>query len=50
MVAQTDHNNMGSLSKQLERRKMADSTVHFSSDLASANFKNFPAEHAPGAP
>ena len=29
MLAQADHNNMGSLSKQRERNKTADSTVHF---------------------
>ena len=29
MLAQADHNNMGSLSKQHERNQMADSTVHF---------------------
>ena len=29
MLAQVDHNNMGSLSKQHERNKMADSTVNF---------------------
>ena len=49
MLAQADHNNMDSLSKQHERNKMADSMVHFQrSDNASANFKHFPAEHAPG--
>ena len=29
MLAQADHNNMGSLSKQHERNKMADSAVNF---------------------
>ena len=29
MLAQADHNNMGSLSEQNERNKMADSMVHF---------------------
>ena len=29
MLAQADHYNMGSLRKQHERNKMADSTVHF---------------------
>ena len=29
MLAQADHNNMGPLSKQHERNKMADLTVHF---------------------
>ena len=29
MLAEVDHNNMGSLSKQHERNKMADSTVNF---------------------
>ena len=29
MLAQADHNNMGSLSKQHERNKLANSTVNF---------------------
>ena len=29
MLAQADQNNMGSLSKQHEKTKMADSMVHF---------------------
>ena len=29
MLAQVDHNNVHSLSKQHERNKMADSTVNF---------------------
>ena len=40
MLAQADHNNMGSLRKQHERN----------SDLRNANFENFPGEHAPGPP
>ena len=49
MLAQDDHKNMGSLSKQHEKTKLADPTVHFS-DLRSANFKNSPGDHAPRPP
>ena len=49
MFAQADHNNMGSLSKQHERNKVADSTVNFQRS-EKCKFQKIPGEHSPGAP
>ena len=40
MLAQADHNNMGSLSKQHEKTKMVDSMVHFQR-FEKFNFQEF---------
>ena len=44
MVTQADHNIMGSLSKQHEKTRMADSTGHFQG-FEMFKFHNFPGEH-----
>ena len=43
MLAQAVHNDMGSLSKQHERNKMADSTVHFQRSEKCKFKKKYPA-------
>ena len=43
MITQADHNNMGSLSKQHEKTKMADSMVHFQG-FQKCKFQNPPLE------
>ena len=49
MLAQADHNNMGSLSKQHERNKMADAIVHFQRSDERKFQKNFGGA-SPGLP
>ena len=49
MLAQADHNNMGSLSKQHEGNKMTDSTVHFQRS-EKCKFKKISAVACPRTP
>ena len=50
MLAQVDHNNMGSLSKQHERNKMADSTVSFQRSEKCRFQKHFRGSMPPDLP